>query len=616
MPVDVAEPVTRASGKKKVGRPRTKPLPTDWFGRDKKVGGRLHISNYGTNEIDVLSLAKASGITTDTELTKFMLRPEVIQTIASLHETAMRFSKKANQNPEDRTVVTRYYRRGEVPEFAKRIPIIRCEESPGEVRWGIRAHLVVGLCNLLDRTQIGVEGRPIMVSFREKRQDLNDITSQAIRDAENEVFVGRGTLAKDLLVIRAMLQANMERGMMEMMSTNRDLEGKLIAEKALRAEQISQKDLEIEALRVANKRTSDAEKAELAYIAANIGKIIDLNDEYHAGVRAIESDYLSHIVRMTWRLALAQSRTKPDIVSRSPERILVDDTTDLRRELEDAKLEIARLKDDVRAKAIPKPKVHKKPKDPDIHLATETDMKSSVKAYLSSRSEGFGTPISRTSTVASRARKATGVPEPSPISMVERKLAEERELEEARKLRTLSRLREEDLCYAEQGSEQLIDVIDALSSLLTKVNLTIEDVSTRKTDILNRMRSLALHGRSITAIIRERPYLLPLARRMNHERRPLVKLNSIRALVNVAETNLKTLREIENITLDSVGGTVDVMSLEEAAESAVPVTDEHVLVLAAPDSTSRTSRSPGNGEVLTKANLTKHTTIYGREDTY
>ena len=136
------------------------------------------------------------------------------------------------------------------------------------------------------------------------------------------------------------------------------------------------------------------------------------------------------------------------------------------------------------------------------------------------------------------------------------------------------------MAKAEIASAELIEVIEALSTILTKAALTIEDIASRRRMTVNHMRSLTLHGRNITAIVQERPYLLSLARRMNQERSPIVNLGPMRSLINVALRNVQILQDIDKITIDSEGGSFTVMSLEEAAhigrlhdEAWIPPTD-------------------------------------------
>lgn len=613
-------------GKKKGGRAKKEiqpgedptPLPTVWFGTKKKLNGRPQARiNESTGEIDVLSLALHSGISSDEDLTAFM-NEDVLNELEEVMKTAAAHNKKVVVN-ENGTLITRYFTEDtQLPKVKD--PRVDYKPSLDKYpRWVVRTDLMLVLCCLLDdrQRQSCHQGTRsgYMVSFRGVRRDLPTIYLPEIESAEREVFISQSiVLTREILYIRKVLFKNAGETIQGLVAKNTGSEDALTRQQYefnVKMDQYNKErgtmTAEILDLRASCARDLSTEK-----------KFSVLASEESLARIALHTECFENILHTTRRLATALARqriaAKPVVVA--PEPRLPDDIESLRTELEDARLEIARLKDDARGKAVPKPKAHRKFKDPDIHLATETDIKSSVRAHMSmggSSSRG-GTPMSGISSVITRATRRVGVAAPGSQSMAEIRQKEEQEFEVARRLKTLSRSRELDLCNAESASEQLAEVIEALSSNLTRVSLTIDDVAIRRTAILNHMRSLAMNSRGIISIIRERPYLLSLARRMNHERRPVVQLNPLRALINVSAANLKALQEIEKITLESVGGTFDVMSLEEAAAAALQDDEEWMgeTELEPPTMTPRPEApllyrsSPRGHQVLTRTTLIHH----------
>ncbi len=584
--IDSAEPVEAgvvAAVKKRKPKIPTGQEQSSWVIRKQKVNGRPGICvNEATNEVDILSLAIHSGISTDESLSEFMLRATTLDFL----ESAVTRSTKIEKNA-DGTIVTRYYTSGaEIPTKSDTRISYKQPVDDKTCRWAVPGHLVATICSLLDDTQrervlvdqdeeipvtstSSVEGT--MVTFRGKRTSLFTIPMREIEAAEQEILTSHAiSLMRELICIRRIHHMNCEKGVMNLNAKMRDLEGSLRAEKMVRERETAVLKTEI-----------TGRNLEIANVKIECDKLIGINHsrdvlqiEECMARQSLITTYNESVMDLEWRLVRCLTKhviLRPPclaVVLQREEVPVVAGIEDLRQELEDSKLEIARLKNDARGKAVPKPKAHRKTKDPDIHLATETEIKNSVKTHLSlhgRRISGSAASVASSvgSAFAARARKRVG----TDVSTSELKEIEEREIEAGRKLKTLSRLREQDLCNVESESEQLIEVIEALSSLLTRVTLTIEDVSSRKVTILNHMRSLALHSRGITSLVRERTYLVSLARQMNRERRPIVNLGSLRALINVASLNFKHLKEIESITLESIGGAVEVMSLEEAAST-------------------------------------------------
>lgn len=619
MAEDQGAEVSKVKTKKiaKVKPPVAQPdpeFPPEWFGKTAKLIGRDKVRvNHATDEFDVLSLAIHNGIATDEDVSKFILNNAILTALATATKAALSHSKK-NVGNSDGTIITRYYADSstEPPEDPdSRVAYHPApEEKPS--RWAIRSFLVTTICALLDENQrarvlVGVDVRATdtgetsgavtsgstMVTFKGQRRDLGSIPISEIEAAESDIMTSKAmNLMRELVCIRKMLQANCEKGIALLCAKVREAEGIACAEQMLRRKEVAEitasSDAEIASLKAA--RALDVTTTKAAH-----SRIIDVNRERNILWRSediardnIATAYYEAVNNTLWKLTQQALRQRvlppaPVVLPIASADLTIEQRLTI--ELEDAKLEITRLKDDSRAKIVPKPKAHRKAKDPDLHMATETDIKNSVRAHIAStfggiagQRGGIATPVS---SVATRARKRAGLPEyglsPSsgaPMTASEIKLMEERELEAARELKRLSRLRELDLCNAESSSDQLVEVVEALSRLLTSVGATIDDVASRRTSILNHMRSLSMHSRSITSLIRDHPYLLSLARRMNHERRPVVVMAPMRALINVAATNLQAIKNVEAITLESVGGVYNVMSLEEAAASAAGRAEE------------------------------------------
>lgn len=616
-PQFITIPDTQPAAAKGKRKPRVKPSApaTDaWFSRLMKVAGRTKVAvNDATEETDVLSLAIHSGISTDEAVGDFIKQPAVLARIASAFSSATTHNPSLAHNA-DGSIVTRYDNTDAT--FDPRIGVQPLPTAKGPARWAVRNYLVPTVCSLLDeneraRSLLDVEVRDVpmeggrgvtltadivtsgssMVTFRDQRRDLFSIPILDIEEAETDIMTThKYILMRELICIRRMLHTNSERAVAVLSGKMREAEGTVRAEKELRVKDVaairSAKDKEIADITSAHAM----EVATLTWSRECIKARATVCLEEEASRRVQISAYCDEVVRLASRmtgLALRQRAQPAPLVVTTPasagDLVGDDELSRLKIELEDAKLEITRLKDDSRAKLVPKPKAHRKSKDPDLHLATETDIKNTVRAHMSSAygSSGsrLGTPTSSVgSNVLQRARRRAGMPAASPesgsqmVSPMELSMREAREVEAARQLKSLSRSREQDLCNAESASEQLAEVVESLSAFLTRVSLTIEDVSNRRTTVFTHLRALAMHSRGIASIIRERPHLLDLARRMNHERKPVVVLTPLRALINVASDHLKGLRLIESITLESVGGVYSAMSLEDAAALATAET--------------------------------------------
>ncbi len=601
--------MTEAPKKKSGGRVKISAQdedPTVWFGRKQKINGRSQIYvNEATDETDVLSLAIHSGISSDEELSTFMLLETTLGTLAAAAKSAMAHSSKISANP-DGSIVTRYYT-PTTPPPGMPDPRISYRPSPEDkpARWAVKGFLISIICSLLDDSQrlkiiarassAGPEAAegilnacPMMVTFRGQRRDLSSIPMSEIELAENEVMTTQGVLTRDVVSIRKMLHSNCERMLMLMSTKMRDIEGNAHAEQMLRVAQVAELEGTLDREIAARSHEISAFRAERAITQQQFRALMVFRDAESHARQHIISVFHEGIASMMWKVSQFRRFIIPPAVVESTPIIEASEVATVRQQLEDMKLEVARLKEDARSSVVPKPKTRRKTRDPDLHLATETEIKLAVK----SRSTGnLSTPMSSPASTFSRRRAGSA-------SILE----EEKELDVARKLRSLSRSREQDICDVEAASEQLTDVIESLSSMMTKVELTIEDVATRRTMILNRMRSLSMHSRSIASIIRERPYLLNLARRMNHERRPIVQLPPLRAIINVAAGNLKALQHIETITLESMGGLFEVMSLAEAAASAESTPHEEVVIPAV--RLEECKMSPP--KLLTRATLRRH----------
>lgn len=686
--------------KTRVAKPKTAVIPVaptelpsapaiaPWFFRRTNINGRSRVYvNDATEETDVLSLAIHSGIATDEALTIFMQRPEILTSLATATTAVLAHTAKIVGNP-DGIIVRRYYTTADgAVEPISVDPRIGYQPAPDDrpARWAVRGFLVGHLCTLLDenqRTQILVDVGPrvsasasadsdrpatsagvisasgaSMTTFRGQRRNLLDIPISEIEAAERDIQTTSSmTLARELIYIRRALHTNCEKAVVLMCGRVRDAEGVARAESILRIKDVSavtsSRDQEIASLVSSRAMDIAAITVSRDHGIESIRTRSILRADEEASRLNLVTEYLEGMIRMTWRLALFGIKQRVVQVAAADtaavELVAATGSSEetisrLKEELEDANLEIARLKDDSRGKLVPRPKVHHKPKNPDLRLATDAEIARGVKNFLATSQCGkMGTPTSSVGGAMVRARRRGNLPSfeasSSPMpgmtkSTSELGIVEEREIDAARLLRSLSRLREKDLCDAEATSEQLSDVIEALSTILTRVSLTVDEVASRRSSILNHMRSLAMHSRGITSIIRERPYLLSLARRMNHERKPVVKLAPLRALINVAAANLKALKDVESITLESVGGAFTVMSLEEAVSSSrVAMLEEEAwceasgadAVIAVPDgdavSASRRSTpkivNTGNIVVeksaprpLTRTTLRRHTAV-------
>lgn len=610
--------------------------PTTWFGHKQKIQGRPNIfSNNDTNEVDILSISYHSGIMTDEDLTSFLMDERTLKTLDLANKSISARSK----TPLKAAVITRYYSSdSSLPEHQD--PRILYTPSPPEMssRWAIVGPLVPTICTILDnphaREHQTARESPfgpsaIMVTFRSQRRDITSISSEELEIAEVEVMTTHSiSMMRDLINIKRVMIHNMDKTMLGLFSkleaADAGVEGykKRIENHGDELSRIKREySQEISSIKAENE-----ERRLVIRHRTNVMSTI-ISEEYASRLSDM-NEYYDEMLGSARCLAQANARTKigtrerpVPLSSAIPDKPVDETIASLTVQLEDAKLEINRLKDEVRAKAVPKPKVHSKFKDPDIQLATEADIKRSVKAHLSEHmmSRGgslLGTPISSTCSKPKKKTATFSLPLGSTLStagVIDLRIMEEKEVEAARNLKSISRLREQDLGNAELASEQLIEVVEALSSMLTRVSLTIEDVAMRRTSILNHMRSLSVHSRSIASMIRERPYLLSLARRMNRERRPMVNLTPLRALINVTVDNFKSLQHIESITLDSVGGAFEVISLDEAAEAGLQsIKEEESWSGVIPETVISISSDPqaastSPGRVLTRATLRRHT---------
>lgn len=622
------------------------PVAAEWFGRTVKMIGRDKIRvNDSTDEADILSLAIHNSIATDEDVSKFVLNDRTLTALTSAAKSSLsRPSKKktpATATTADDTVVTRYYNdANDLPEEPD--PRVAYHPSPADkpCRWAIRNFLVPALCSLLDETQrsralIGIDIGPggtdvlttsgaTMVTFRNQRRDLTSIPLSEIEAAEEEILSSKSVaLMRELVCIRKMLHANCEKGIGILCVKLREAEGNAHAEKMLRVKDIAAKDSEIASAKASRAFEISALLTSHSRLIETIKDRTQLNHLENDTRRELIMIYFDGCLTISRRLTVRLRQIVPSAVISPAVDYLArggGGIGDQQQELEDARLEIKRLKDDLRTQLVPKPKAHRKVKDPDLHMATDAEIRNAVTDYLSTLFGGNGkTPsVSSSSTVAARAnRQVVGVGSSLTVSLGEYNHMKEREIIAARELKRLSRLREVDIGNAESSSDQLIEVVEALSRLLTTVSATVDDVSIRRTTILNHMRSMALHSRGITSLISEHPHLLSLAHRMNRERRALVTLTPMRAIINVANLIVKNLMEAEKITPHE--SSFSVLSLEEAAEQHVwnlpmppPPTEEDIPPPLPTGSSSIGGLTPpimsgGKPTLLTQATLHRHT---------
>lgn len=556
-----------------------------WFASETRLGGLAKICvNYITEnvfEIDVLSVAKHYGIS---DVTEFITSQKT--------QTALRdafFEKNKKKIIEKAEIIVRYHNCDEESDAISGIVIYK-PLPPGETtpRWCIPGILMKPLQKLLgDYLVDGIKDPPLLppkvekklpplqdcgkapvvsdcgvITFRSEKRELFSISASELEEAEKEVNFN--SLIDEIFTLRKVMLKNSENALGVLQMKIIELENQIKDEQTSKFVEISELNAQISALR---KLTRQSEHQ---------GKIF-FDEE--AGRQRILSEYTSELLIIIPRGGQQNVEPPPTvmvkttIVSSCPPLLpsLSQSEEILNQKLIDAQLEIERLKKDSKVKF----KITStggggsrgggtggggsaaaRKKNPDIKIATETDIRNTVKLYMSSKLGGEK--ISSSKGIPAGFFDALNC---GGITIQEKTSFKDREMAEGRILVSLSRQREEDLCCVETASETLQKFVDNLSSNLTAVLLIIDEIKERRIDIMNKLDVFSFHHKGIVGILKIRPYFLGLARQMNPEKKPLVRFESLRALINVSVAITESLKEIDKIEIKDLNLT----PLEEAA---------------------------------------------------